>query len=233
MHSDHELQQIPSMHMSWSNNKSLSNSAIKEAIARDKFQMIFSKLYFQNPEKPNNATKLYYLEEILACLKSSFSAARSEITYQSIDETMKKFKERSALKQYTPMKPVKRGIKLWTRCDANTGYVYDTNIYAGKETEQVDGTLREKVINTFANSIQNQDIVLIFDRFFTSVKLLCDLPYAPVGTYIKNHKSAPKVQAKLTSKGESKMAVCSQGIISIHLKDTTDVYLNLRATSQP
>ena len=54
---------------------------------------------------------------------------------------MTKFKGRSALKQCMPMKPVKRGIKLWTRCDGKTGYVYDTNIYTGKGTTQVDGTL--------------------------------------------------------------------------------------------
>ena len=69
------------------------------------------------------------------------------------------------------MKPVKRGIKLWTRCDANTGYVYDTNIYTGKETKQVDGTLGERVINTLANSIRNQNVVLIFNRFFYICKI--------------------------------------------------------------
>ena len=46
---------------------------------------------------------------------------------------MTKFKSRSTLKQYLPMKPVKRGIKLWMRCDALTGYTYDMNVYAGKE----------------------------------------------------------------------------------------------------
>ena len=61
--------------------------------------------------------------------------------------------------------------------------------------------------------------------FFTSVKLLCDLPYAAVGTCIKNRKNVPKLQEKLASKGEREVAVCSQGIIGIHGKDTEDVYL--------
>ena len=81
------------------------------------------------------------------------------------------------------------------------------------------------MITTFANSIRNQDSVLVFDRIFTFVKLLCDLPYAAVETYIKNRKNASKLQAKLTSKEESETAVCSQGITSIHPKDIKDVYL--------
>ena len=36
----------------------------------------------------------------------------------SIDEAMIKFKGRSSLKQYVPLKPVKRGIKAWVRADA-------------------------------------------------------------------------------------------------------------------
>ena len=216
---------VPAMHMLWSNKKSLGNPEIKEAISRDRFQIIFSKLYFQNPEKPENATKTYYLEEVLASLKSSFTAARSDSIYQSIDESMTKFKGRSALKQYMPMKPIKRGIKLWTRCDANTGYVYDTNIYTGKETDQVEGTLGERVVKTLADSVRNPNVVLVFDRYFTSVKLLCDVPYPAVGTYMKRRRNVPLLQANLTTRGESEMAVCSQGILGIHWKDTKDVYL--------
>ncbi|KAJ8893556.1 hypothetical protein PR048_006155 [Dryococelus australis] len=40
----------------------------------------------------------------------------------------------SVLKQYMLLNPVKRGIKLWLRCDSVNGYTNDFNVYCGKET---------------------------------------------------------------------------------------------------
>ena len=57
------------------------------------------------------------------------------------------------------MKPVKHGIKLWTRCDSKTSYVYDTNIYCGKDAEKLDGTLGERVVTQLVDSVQKKDVV--------------------------------------------------------------------------
>lgn len=105
-------------------------------MARDRFMILVSKLYFASPEKPNNTSKTYYADELLSCLKYTFSNCRQDSVYQSIDESMTKFKVRSSLKQYMPLKPTKRGIKLWLRCDAASGYIYDLNVYCGKEFVQ-------------------------------------------------------------------------------------------------
>ena len=40
----------------------------------------------------------------------------------SIDEAMVGFKGRSSLKQYMPMKPTKRGYRIWCLCDSSNGY---------------------------------------------------------------------------------------------------------------
>ncbi|KAF2879748.1 hypothetical protein ILUMI_26424 [Ignelater luminosus] len=45
------------------------------------------------------------------------------------------------------LKPIKRGIKIWERCDSRTGYVYDFDIYLGKESETTEGTLGERVVS--------------------------------------------------------------------------------------
>lgn len=63
------------------------------------------------------------------------------------------------MKQFLPMKPIKRWIKLWVRSGSSTGYVYDLNVYAGKATEQVDGTLGERVVKKLSDSIQ--DVLLV------------------------------------------------------------------------
>ncbi|XP_068209199.1 piggyBac transposable element-derived protein 4-like [Palaemon carinicauda] len=210
---------VPAMRMYWSRESSLRNEKISESISRDRFQLGFSKLYFNNPCKPAESSKIFYVEDVVRCLKKTFLAARTDSTFQSIDESMTKFKGRSSMKQYLPMKPVKRGIKTWVRSDSNTGYVYDFNIYQGKETQVMEGTLGERVIKMFSETIRAPEVCLYFDRFFTSVRLMSSLPFAAVGTCMPNRKNLPKLDVKL-QRGESEMYVCNEGILVVSWQDT-------------
>ena len=212
---------LPAIDLYWSTSKSLGNSLIKSAIARDRFQVLYSKLYFNEPQQPADASKIYYAEKVMDCIRKTCIAARSDSPYQSIDESMTKFKGRSCLKQYMPMKPVKRGIQLWARCDAKTGYVYDIRVYCGKEDTTQQGTLGERVVTKLCSTITSPQVLLVFDRFFTSVKLMSTLPYPAIGTYMKSRKHTPSLEAKL-ERGESEMVTC-QGVLACHWKDTKDV----------
>lgn len=143
------------MFMYWSQNKSVRNETIATAIARERFMLIHSKLYFNHPQQPKDAGKTYYMDELLNCLRFTFNRARSEATYQSIDESMIKFEGRSAIKQYVPIKPIDRGIKGWCRADASSGYVYECKLYTGAAEKPEEGTLGERVCTTFAVLLQN------------------------------------------------------------------------------
>lgn len=215
---------VPSFSDYWSNNTSLGNVAIKTAIARDRCKLLLSKLYFNFPEKPNTAGKLYYLEEIMSCLKNTFQKARSDSTTQSIDESMVKFKERSSLKQYLPMKPVKRGIKIWMRSDSLTGYTYDFNIYCGKEENNPNGTLGERVVLKLSETNTNTDVMLSFDRFFTSIRLMDTFQFAAVGTCMANRKNVPK-STKMLAQGESEFLCNSSDTLWCKWQDTKEVML--------
>lgn len=61
-------------------------------------------------------------------------------------ESMKIFKGRSTMKLYTPMKPIKRGYKIW--CLVNQkGYIKIFQIYQGKEeqvSEEFENLVSEK-----------------------------------------------------------------------------------------
>jgi len=48
-----------------------------------------------------------------------------------VNETMVKFKGRSSLKQFQPMKPIKRS-KIWCRANSSNGYVDKFIVYTGK-----------------------------------------------------------------------------------------------------
>ena len=62
------------------------------------------------------------------------------------------FKGRSTLKQYMPKKPVRRGIKVWMRADAESGYVSAFEVYTGKKGDSVEQGLGSKVVLSLTRS---------------------------------------------------------------------------------
>lgn len=200
---------VPAQRHYWSTNSSLGNKMIKQIISRNRFQLLSSKFYFNSPEKPDGAHKLYYIEEVVSCLKHTFSRTRTDSTFQSIDEAMAKFKGRSCLKQYLPLKPIKRGIKLWVRSDSKTGYTYDFNIYSGRdENKDPSSTLGEQVVTKLASTIKDPNVSLCFDRFFTSSHMMNTIPFAAVGTSISNRKNMPKFEIEKSALVE-KLRLCA------------------------
>ena len=120
--------------------------------------------------------------------------------YVSIDESMIKFKGRSSLKQYLPKKPIKRGFKVWTLADSKNGYVYDFEIYKGKDSER-DGTLGEYVVKRFVVDLEFSYRKVYFDNYFTS-PILIDYLYKKgiyaAGTVRADRKYLPKEFCKST-----------------------------------
>ena len=60
---------VPKLELYWSGNKSLNNECISKAISRDRFRFLFSRMYFADPEKPGDASKTYYIDEVVTCFK--------------------------------------------------------------------------------------------------------------------------------------------------------------------
>ncbi|XP_050297246.1 piggyBac transposable element-derived protein 4-like [Anthonomus grandis grandis] len=144
---------------------------------------------------------------------------------------MVKFKGRSALKQYLPLKPIKRGIKVWERCDSQSGYVYDMNIYCGKEVDTPDSTLGqglgERVVKTLCKSIRDPEVMVCFDRFFASVSLMSSIKFAAVSTCMPKRKNLPKfedfVDKQNMKKGDSCSLFSNVGVAAYLWKDSKEV----------
>lgn len=216
---------LPSLHYYWSSKQSMKNDCIADAISRDRFCFLLSKLYFADPQKPTDAGKTYYIDDVVNCFKKNFMKCYSDSTRQSIDESMTKFKGRSSLKQYQPMKPIKRGIKCWQRCDALTGYTYDFDIYAGKDVDANSSLgLGEKVVTKLCSSIKKDGVAMCFDRFFSSVKLFTKLDICAVGTYMATRKHTPTLDGKL-SRGETQFMQSNMGVIAMKWCDTKNVHV--------
>ena len=93
----------------------------------------------------------------------------------AVDEAMVKFSGRSAIKQYLPMKPIKRGIKVWVLGDSRNGYFSKFEVYTGKKGNSPEQGLGARVVKDLTSDLKGKHHHVYFDNFFTSVKLIEDL----------------------------------------------------------
>ncbi|GLV46147.1 hypothetical protein CBL_02863 [Carabus blaptoides fortunei] len=108
---------------------------------------------------------------------------------------------------------------------AISGYVYDLNIYAGKDVDanpDITGTLGEKVVKKLCSTIRDKEVSICCDRFFTSVDLLRTLDFACVGTCIQTRRNLPNFNQKL-ERGESTTLCNNFGTIATKWQDTKAV----------
>nr|CAH7728858.1 unnamed protein product [Callosobruchus chinensis] len=111
-------------------------------------------------------------------------------------------KGRSSIKQYNPMKPIKRGYKIWCVADQK-GYVSKFEVYQGKneelEKEFSSYGLGERVVLSLTKMYWGQSRILYFDNYFTSIPLLEKLRVNSTlacGTIRSNRKEFPKALAE-------------------------------------
>ena len=81
------------------------------------------------------------------------------------------------MKQYMPLKPTKRGFKVWVRADAVTGFFCDFDVYVGRPS---DGELRdvglgERVVLQLCRPLQHGNYRVFCDNFFSSCSLFDNL----------------------------------------------------------
>ena len=132
----------------------------------------------------------------------------------AIDEAMVQFKGRSSLKQYVPLKPVRRGFKIWVRADSVNGYVCDFSVYTGRE-EEVERDLGAKVVKRLVQPLAGGNYHVYFDNYFSTVKLFEDLLENRVyacGTFRRDRKGVPHIKNTKLGKEDqnnSEMYICT------------------------
>jgi hypothetical protein len=143
-----------------------------------RFQKISKYLHINNNERmpkrgETNLDKLYKIRPLLDQINKRCQNNAKNTKSQSIDESMIKFKGRSALKQYMPLKPIKRGYKVWARADSKTGYLFQFQVYTGKG-DTVETGLGRTVVKTLSQPLIDENFAahISFDNFFSSYDLL-------------------------------------------------------------
>lgn len=190
---------VPSYKHYWSTANDLNVPVVSDVMSRDRFSEILSNIHVNdNTTIPvNNKDKLYKLRPLIDSLNKTFTEAYHGTRELSVDESMIKFKGRSTLKQYNPMKPIKRGYKLWCIADQK-GYILKFSIYQGKnealEREFEHFNLGERIVLKLTKPYWKQSRLIFFDNYFTSITLLERLKTENTlacGTIRANRKGIP------------------------------------------
>ena len=116
----------------------------------------------------------------------------------AVNESMVPFKGRSSMKQYMPMKPVKRGYKVWCLTNSRTGFVSQFDIYSGRsDTKGYSSiSLGVREVLSLCDAYIHSHRLTVFNNIVTSYQLLKTLNerglYA-VGTVRGSRKGLPDI----------------------------------------
>lgn len=174
------LKPEPSIDLYWSTDPFFRVDEIASVMPVKRFKKILENLHLNDnskmpPRGAPNYDKLFKIRPLLDALNRACQKLAKNTTSQSIDESMIRFKGVSSLKQFMPLKPIKRGYKVWVRADSKTGYVYEFDIYTGKRDDHttevglggnVVKSLTQKLI---AEGFQGH---VTFDNFFASYEIM-------------------------------------------------------------
>lgn len=173
------IKHLPSYRDYWSSNPQLRDSYISSIMPVKRFSFLLATFHLNDnslePKKGEpDYDKLYKLRPFLNILSENYKKFYNPSKEQSIDESMIKYKGRSTIKQYIPMKPIKRGYKVWVRAD-KFGFVCDFQIYTGKINGNKEKSLGERVVIDLSRELVNSYYHIYFDNYFTSVNLMMTL----------------------------------------------------------
>lgn len=239
--------QLPSIRLYWSNDENFHIDRVARVMSIKRFLKILRNLHLNDNEKmpargSTSFDKLHKIRPLLSHFQKIFPSLFSPSQFISIDESMVGFKGRSTMKQYMPMKPVKRGFKIWVSCCAVTGYMLAFDVYTGKSADgQTTLNLGERVVTTLCRIFEGMFYCIFFDNFFSSIALLKQLLAKGLfgcGTIRTTRKHYPKdllKTDKMLSKGQSDFVQC--GDISIskwkdHGKKSVSVISNMHNPSK-
>ena len=180
------ISHVPALDDYWKKDPVLRYNPVAERIPRDRFRDITRYLHFADnstlvPRGSPGHDRLGKVRPVLSRLGERFASLYDPSKHLSADEAMIKFQGRSFLKQYMPMKPVKRGIKVWVLADSTTGYFSRVEIYTGRQADRVETGLGSRVVKSLTADFHGKHHHVIFDNYFTSYNLLEDL--LEVGVY--------------------------------------------------
>ena len=200
------VNRLPAVEDYWKRDPVYNYSPIASRISRDRFREIGRYLHFVDnatlePHGHPAYDRLGKIRPLIKHLSSRFRDVYSPHRDVAVDEAMIKFQGHSSLMQYMPMKPTKRGIKVWVLADSHNGYFWRFEVYTGKQGDTVERGLPARVVKSLTEELKGQNYHVYFDNFFNSFELLNDLASDNIfacGTARSNRRGFPEALKKKT-----------------------------------
>ena len=127
-------------------------SCIEERFSRTRFEKIQRYFHVANttqnpPRNQPGHDKLVHVRTIMERIRENFKQQQYNAHREvSINEAMIGFSGRLGFKQYVPLKPTKRGIKVWVCADPYNGFMNDFQVYTGEERNLTEANLGGSVV---------------------------------------------------------------------------------------
>ena len=170
----------PTIHMYYTKNILFSTPEVPAIMPQQKFILIEKYLHFD------------YLVDKFRC---NYIPERDV----SIDVSLLLWKGRLSWKQYISRKRSCFGLKSFVLAEAESGYIWNSILHSGNDTDFVDGRDFQynatKIVFSLAKDLLNQGYCIYVDNWYTSLELCANLRYVNtdvIGTLHKDRKGLPK-----------------------------------------
>ena len=140
-------------------------------------------------------------------------------------------------KCYDSSKPIKWGVKVWMACDATNGYLFNFDVYSGRDSDfEVLSTVNNSsaVVLKLIQSLWGKGYHVYCDRYYTSPQLLHCLKLLDTcctGTCMTNRKGFPKqlvkskAEGRKLKQGDFEWVRChTTGIVATRWMDKKPIY---------
>jgi len=112
------IKKLPDTDLYWSKDPALGVPYVQKVMPRDRFDKLTRYLHINDNEKAaplrhRDHDKLLKIHPLFEAVNRKFLEEYQPSQNLSVDEAMIAFKGQLAMKQYLPLKPVKRGNKVW------------------------------------------------------------------------------------------------------------------------
>ena len=209
------LVRLPELKDYWKNDPDFNYPPFSDKISRTRFRHISQFMHFvDNDVLPTRGEvgydRLGKIKPIITGIADAIQAAYSPGKEVSVDEAMIPFQGCSSLKQFLPLKPIKRGIKVWSLADSNNGYIHRFDVYTGKGSgTEKDAGLGESVVLNLTSHLQEKYHHVYCDNFFSSPKLFDELLQRKLYacTIRQNRKGFPEDLRGKGKKDEKRMGL--------------------------
>jgi len=228
------LNEKPAIEDYWAKRGVYYSYFYRAVVSRNRYQLIRRFLHFADNTKwdPTNKDRdrLYKVRNLIELLLERFQAAYCPTKNISIDEQLLLHKGKLLFRQYIPIKRSRFGIKIYSVCD-ETGYVWNSEVYTGKDTTIVDeipGLVGKtaQVVGRLMKDLIGNGHHLYVDNFYTSENLFTYLLQnntGACGTARKNRVKLPvEFKSQKLVKGSTDTMHNDQ-VLAMRFNDKKDV----------